>query len=54
MASNFSIADSGHSTLRDPIECDSDHKSIQEEFSDAESQLKSVRDFSSVINNNEF
>lgn len=24
--------DSGHSTLRDPIECDSDHKSLQEEF----------------------
>lgn len=41
------VTDSGRSTLRDPIECDSDHKSLQEEFSDAESQLKSVREVAS-------
>lgn len=39
------IGDSGRSTLRDTIECDSDHKSLHEEFfnlSDAESALKSL------------
>ncbi|XP_065219535.1 ras and EF-hand domain-containing protein homolog [Planococcus citri] len=34
--------DSGHSTLRDPIECDIDNKWVHEEFSDAESLFKSL------------
>lgn len=40
--------DSGHATLRDQLDYDSDPKSLQEELyslSDAESALKSVRCF---------